>query len=1402
MAKNYQVGLIIKGNAKGGVTAIKATKDELAQLNKGQKRFQKDAATSKTSIGGMASKFGLLKGVIAGLGIGALAKQFYTGIDAMQGMEAQLLTITGSSKSAGLELDRLVGFAKKTPFTIQQSVDAFSRLINMGLNPSEEAMMSYGNTAAAMGKDMMQMVEAVADAAVGEFERLKEFGIKAKNNGDDVAFTFKGNTQSIKNDAASIEEYLQGLGNNEFAGSMTNQMTRLSAKTSNLGISFMGLAATLGDAGLTAVFGYVIDSASTLVDWLDNLIASGEAMDSLTIWAQQFGDAWSSLKEDLNITDEVGMISAGFDELGKYGQIFIEEFAARFGYLFDVIRDLPAHLRTIIGIVFGEIQILWEKVQTSTVVFFSFLDEGWQNMGHAANKAWGFVELSFAQLNDSIINMMSGAIKTVADGLSLVPGMGEQAASAYAAASALSAMAVSGAQVQAAQEAANKAHAKQIEIITLTRSAAKADSDERINDINARILNVIKERDALIAKSNTARAAAAEARKSEQAAKVAATEKIQQDREIAALAAKTAQPTTTKEEDDFYQKAIDGVNGYADAWSSAGNVIIDTFGTIGQQLEKMVNNQNAYTKAIDINHKKQRVAGADIDKLKKEENTLTRANAQSEINSYGSIAGAAAAMFNEKSKAAKTFHAIEQVMAVASLAMSVQKMLSSTTETAVVVGNETIKQTALGTTAIITQGQGDPYTAWVRIAAMAALVAGLGIATSGGSGSAPTSAADRQEAQGTGTVLGSDDKSASINNSFERIEELELDQYAELREMNSSLRDLNNNITHLAASVVSNFGKFDEKGYGGQLGTSGQLNGDLGGLGSFALGGVGGIIDEMTFGIVGKIIGGFKSTKKSLVDSGISIVSQTMGSIIDTGLVQAQQYFDIKTKKKSFWGAKKKTSYNTEYNDVGEELEREMSLIFSDIGSSINNAVDVLGIDVGRTLNNFIIDLPNISLKDLSGDEIQAELEAVFSSQADLMSTYLVPSLSQFQQVGEGLYETLVRIAQQQAVFNSVLDITGNSIASIDANAQIEVAQSIIKYAGSIEALQSAASTYLSEFFTEQEQFGFLTTQIKEQFSALSTTLPGTREEFKNVIAGLDLTTAADQRLYAQLMLLVPKMAEYYDALESQGDAFSENANRIKAFNSDITRQLAELDFTPLESKLSALQDEFTQYYNNADGADLSLLEQLQSKKRQAIVDEALANINTAHENAAAKLIAENDKMVASFEQLSSSIAASILSIKKQASGWNESDYQTGQVTSLTAKLGTGTTAEQLATIEQLTQAYIAKHNADVDGLNQSRDAAQSLYNEQLAQIEEQYQLELDIYNNVKEALLSLKDAADSLLLSDYSTLTNEQKLNEAQSQFESLFANAQNGDVDALNKLSSAGDNYLKEAQQYYCPH
>lgn len=96
-------------------------------------------------------------------------------------LSASLKTVTGSTKAAQEAFTLIEKFAINTPYQLNEIVEAFIRLKALGLDPSEEALTSYGNTASAFSKNMIDFVEAVADATVGEFERLKTFGIKARD---------------------------------------------------------------------------------------------------------------------------------------------------------------------------------------------------------------------------------------------------------------------------------------------------------------------------------------------------------------------------------------------------------------------------------------------------------------------------------------------------------------------------------------------------------------------------------------------------------------------------------------------------------------------------------------------------------------------------------------------------------------------------------------------------------------------------------------------------------------------------------------------------------------------------------------------------------------------------------------------------------------------------------------------------------------------------------------------------------------------------------------------------------------------------------------------------------------------------------------------------------------------
>jgi hypothetical protein len=221
-------------------------------------RVTSAAKSNAAAIGAMAAS---LATVGASMKTISVAREF-------DKINASLVTMTGSQEAADKAFARIQTFATTTPYDLAQVATAFTKLTALGLNPSQEALESYGNTAAAMGKDLNQMIEAVADAATGEFERLKEFGIKARSEGDNVSLTFQGVSTTIGKNAAEIEAYLMGLGQIQFAGAMAERAATLDGAISNLGDSWDNLFLTISQAGAGSVFE---DLARSSTEFLNNL---------------------------------------------------------------------------------------------------------------------------------------------------------------------------------------------------------------------------------------------------------------------------------------------------------------------------------------------------------------------------------------------------------------------------------------------------------------------------------------------------------------------------------------------------------------------------------------------------------------------------------------------------------------------------------------------------------------------------------------------------------------------------------------------------------------------------------------------------------------------------------------------------------------------------------------------------------------------------------------------------------------------------------------------------------------------------------------------------------------------------------------------------------------------------
>ena len=116
---------------------------------------------------------------LAGAGIYAFKSMFVDTAAKFERFQTILETLEGSSQGAKRAMDWVSDFATRTPYELDEVMDAFVSLRSYGMDPTKGLLTSFGEQSVAMGKPLMQAVEAIADAMTGENERLKELGITA-----------------------------------------------------------------------------------------------------------------------------------------------------------------------------------------------------------------------------------------------------------------------------------------------------------------------------------------------------------------------------------------------------------------------------------------------------------------------------------------------------------------------------------------------------------------------------------------------------------------------------------------------------------------------------------------------------------------------------------------------------------------------------------------------------------------------------------------------------------------------------------------------------------------------------------------------------------------------------------------------------------------------------------------------------------------------------------------------------------------------------------------------------------------------------------------------------------------------------------------------------------------------
>jgi hypothetical protein len=195
------------------------------------------------------------------------------------------------------------------------------------------------------------------------------------------------------------------------------------------------------------------------------------------------------------------------------------------------------------------------------------------------------------------------------------------------------------------------------------------------------------------------------------------------------------------------------------------------------------------------------------------------------------------------------------------------------------------------------------------------------------------------------------------------------------------------------------------------------------------------------------------------------------------------------------------------------------------------------------------------------------------------------------------------------------------------------VGAALLNGAGGLQALTDGLGAFEQNFLTPAEQQALKMSRLNAEFAKLGMTTPATREAFKALVQGVDVSTEAGQKLLGQLLPLSGAFAEAMDgaggltgALGQLGAGLADEIKRIRGLMSTGSGT----------QSLGALQSQFAIATAQARAGD------------QAAVD-ALPEISRAMLDLAAKTASSRAELVRLQQQTADSLLATLAAVNPAA---------------------------------------------------------------------------------------------------------------------------------------------------------
>ncbi len=169
---------------------------------------------------------------------------------------------------------------------------------------------------------------------------------------------------------------------------------------------------------------------------------------------------------------------------------------------------------------------------------------------------------------------------------------------------------------------------------------------------------------------------------------------------------------------------------------------------------------------------------------------------------------------------------------------------------------------------------------------------------------------------------------------------------------------------------------------------------------------------------------------------------------------------------------------------------------------------------------------------DIAAGTTEEALTALFTGMADDMASAAAPAIAQFARSGETASVTLGRLSGSLTTANAWLGVLDKTLLDLSL-AGGDAASKLADTFGGLEAMAQASKTYYELFWSESERLADTAINVAKGLALVNVAMPSSKDAFRAVVDGLDLTTDAGRSTYAVMLALAPEFAQVADAAQA-----------------------------------------------------------------------------------------------------------------------------------------------------------------------------------------------------------------------------------------------------------------------------